>query len=215
MSAIRKGEAEQRSQIGSSLIPPPVTPAEAIAEQPAVEFTQVIQQAAASALIIPTQALIVANVLSSTRTCAQAAELSVPVFDKSPRRELRTRPVAPTLPIQPPVPKPTVYPNQIPNWNTMLTASDQQRPPLPDNRVPIHAVNLQINAQIALFLGDLETLAIPAIGNAAKRDLQGGRGVDFSVHMGAGPRLALACKKYAPRNVGEAVITSGFNLPAR
>ena len=97
----------------------------------------------------------------------------------------------------------------------MLTASDQQRPPLPDNRVPIHAVNPQINAQVALFKGDIEALAVSAIVNAAKRDLQGGGGVDYSVHAGAGPRLALACKKFVACPVGEARITSAFNLPAQ
>ena len=97
----------------------------------------------------------------------------------------------------------------------MLTATDHHRPPLPDNRIPIHAVNPQINARVALFKGDIEALAVSAIVNAAKRDLQGGGGVDFSVHMGACPRLALACKKHAPCPVGEARITSGFNLPAQ
>ena len=97
----------------------------------------------------------------------------------------------------------------------MLKESDQKRPPLNDNRVPIHAINPKINAQIALFHGNLETLPVPAIVNAAKRDLQGGGGLDASVHNGAGPQLALACRKYAPCDVGEAVITGGFELPAR
>ncbi|HPP66899.1 MAG TPA: macro domain-containing protein [bacterium] len=51
------------------------------------------------------------------------------------------------------------------------------------------------------------------IVNAANRHLAPGGGVAGAIHRKAGPLLYRECKKYAPIDTTEAVITSGYNLP--
>ena len=66
-----------------------------------------------------------------------------------------------------------------------------------------------------VFQGDITTLAVDAIVNAANTSLLGGGGVDGAIHSVAGPDLLDASKDLAPCPHGNAVITDGFNLPAR
>lgn len=75
--------------------------------------------------------------------------------------------------------------------------------------------------ELELKVQDITTLKVDAIVNAANSSLLGGGGVDGAIHRAAGPRLKEAClevrKKDFPKGlpVGEAVITPGFNLPAK
>ena len=63
---------------------------------------------------------------------------------------------------------------------------------------------------------DITTLHVDAIVNAANTSLRKGGGVCGAVFKAAGEKqLQAACDKLAPIKTGEAVITPGFNLPAK
>ena len=63
---------------------------------------------------------------------------------------------------------------------------------------------------------DITTLKVDAIVNAANTNLLAGGGVCGAIFRAAGYReLQAACNKLAPIQTGEAVITPGFNLPAK
>jgi O-acetyl-ADP-ribose deacetylase (regulator of RNase III) len=68
---------------------------------------------------------------------------------------------------------------------------------------------------IEILRGDITTLEVDAIVNAANSSLAGGGGVDGAIHRAAGPQLVQASSALAPLRTGDAVITPGFNLPAR
>lgn len=64
--------------------------------------------------------------------------------------------------------------------------------------------------------GDITAMRTDAIVNAANTDLVMGGGVCGAIFRAAGAaELQAACSKLAPIRTGEAVITPGFNLPAR
>jgi O-acetyl-ADP-ribose deacetylase (regulator of RNase III) len=68
---------------------------------------------------------------------------------------------------------------------------------------------------IELVKGDITTLHVEAIVNAANAALSGGGGVDGAIHRAAGPQLLAACRALGRCPIGEAVVTPGFLLPAR
>lgn len=80
---------------------------------------------------------------------------------------------------------------------------------------------IPVMTNISVQRGDITTLAVDAIVNAANEPMLGGGGVDGAIHRAAGPELLQACRAHPEVRpgvrcpTGEARMTPGFKLPAK
>lgn len=68
---------------------------------------------------------------------------------------------------------------------------------------------------VKVVQGDITRIKVDAIVNAANEGLRGGGGVDGAIHRAGGPAILAECRKIGRCVTGNAVLTTGGNLPAK